>query len=155
MHTYMYLYCCLFNVLITLLSCTLACDTNSPLSLSPFGPPQENKEIKERQEKEMQERKAEEERLRREAKEREEEKRRREIAELKRKQRDDRIESLKKTAVGVRALDRITVEVHLYIYIIKSGTLYVERFFYVHVHVQYIHVLCSLSSHSSVALGAG
>ena len=61
----------------------------------------------------MQERKAEEERLRREAKEREEEKRRREIAELKRKQRDDRIESLKKTAVGVRALDRITVEVHL------------------------------------------
>ena len=60
----------------------------------------------------MQERKAEEARLIREAREREEEKRRREIAELKRKQRDERIESLKKTAVGVRALERITVEVY-------------------------------------------
>ena len=61
----------------------------------------------------MQERKTEMERLSREAEERAESKRKNELAERKRIEREQRIESLKKTAVGVRALETITPAVGL------------------------------------------
>ena len=72
---------------------------------------QENKEVQEKRQKAMQERKAEMERLQREALEREVAKKRKELADLRRMQRDERIESLKKTAVGIRALETISAEV--------------------------------------------
>ena len=62
----------------------------------------------------MQERKAEEERLHKEAEERQKQKSMKEIADLKRMQREERIESLKKTPVGIRALESITMEVYNY-----------------------------------------
>ena len=72
---------------------------------------QENKEVQEKRQKAMQERKAEMDRLQREASEREVAKKRKELADLRRMQRDERIESLKKTAVGIRALETISAEV--------------------------------------------
>ena len=72
---------------------------------------QEQKENQEKQQREEQEKKAEMERLKREAEERAESKRKKEIAELKRIEREQRIESLKKTAVGIRALETITASV--------------------------------------------
>ena len=69
---------------------------------------QENKENQERRQKEMQERQAEMDRLNREAEERAEMKKKNEMAERKRIEREQRIESLKKTAVGIRALETIT-----------------------------------------------
>ena len=67
--------------------------------------------MQEKRQKAMQERKAEMERLQREASEREVAKKRKELADLRRMQRDERIESLKKTAVGIRALETISAEV--------------------------------------------
>lgn len=61
--------------------------------------------------KEEGERKAEAERLAREAKEREAERVKREMEELKRKLMQEKIEGLKKTAVGARALADIAPEV--------------------------------------------
>lgn len=61
-----------------------------------------------------QERKAEMERLQREAEERAHSKKMRELAELKRIEREQRIESLKKTAVGIRALETITPGVYFH-----------------------------------------
>ena len=88
---------------------------------------QENKENQERREKENQERQAELDRLKREADEREESKRKKEIAERKRIEREQRIESLKKTAVGVRALETITPGVCVWTLVNISATMSVYR----------------------------
>ena len=72
---------------------------------------QERQEQKERQHRQKQEREAEQERLGREAKEREEESKRQEMAELKRKLAQEKLEALKKTAVGARVFADVTVEV--------------------------------------------
>lgn len=72
---------------------------------------QEYKENQEKRERAMQERKAEVERLQREAEERAVLKKKKELADRKRIEREQRIESLKKTAVGIRALETITAEV--------------------------------------------
>ena len=71
----------------------------------------EHKENAEKRQKEEQERKAELERLEREAEERAESKKKKEIAERRRIEREQRIESLKKTPIGIRALETITQEV--------------------------------------------
>ena len=72
---------------------------------------QEQKEQNERRQREKQERQAEEERLKREALEREEEKQRKEVEEMKLKKAQDRLEALKKTPVGAKALADVTAEV--------------------------------------------
>ena len=72
---------------------------------------QEHKENEERRLKEEQERKAEQERLDREAEERAVSRKQKELAEWKRIEREQRIESLKMTPIGVRALETITQEV--------------------------------------------
>lgn len=72
---------------------------------------QEEKEESERRQKEKLEREAEQERLHREAKEREEEKKRKELEEIKRKKAQDRLDAMKKTTVGARALHNVTVDV--------------------------------------------
>ncbi|MCG8622530.1 MAG: hypothetical protein MJE68_11120 [Proteobacteria bacterium] len=58
-----------------------------------------------------QERQAEEERLKREAEEREEEKKKKELEEMKLRRAQDRLEALKKTSVGAKALADVTAEV--------------------------------------------
>ena len=62
----------------------------------------------------MQERQAEMERLEKEAGERAILKRKKELDDRKRIEREQRIESLKKTPVGIRALETITAEVSMY-----------------------------------------
>ena len=90
---------------------------------------QEEKEESQRRHKEKLERKAEQERLNREAKEREEEKKKTELQEIKLKKAQDRLEAMKKTPVGARALAKVTVEVillalHLFGYIIVDSCLH-------------------------------
>ena len=72
---------------------------------------QKQEEESERHQREKLEREAERERLQREAKEREEQRKNAELKELKRRKAEDRLEKLKKTAVGARALADIKPEV--------------------------------------------
>ena len=83
------------------------------LSLSTFTLTQERKEESERKQREKLERDAEQTRLQREAKERENQRKNAELKELKRRKAEDRLETLKKTAVGARALADIKPEVRI------------------------------------------
>ena len=88
---------------------------------------QEQQEEEERRQREKQERQAEEERLKREAKEREEEKQKKEVEEMKLKRAQDRLEALKKTPVGAKALADVTAEVRMCVYV--KGSVWVLEFY--------------------------